>query len=200
MAPPSSQLVGEALVAADIVLAWQEGRTKAIDAQVHHDPACALRKQLDDAGTTTCTCAAVSDAELVVRTVNAAMAEYLRQNPRARGPDDPGAYGGVMRIVILFLLVACGDNHQLAHLLDAYESPPDAPYVYDAGLGCCVHYPDAAAIAACAAPTFPACTCGVIACQRPASDGGGFLKINACGPSPDGGSCLPPTDAGVDAP
>ena len=144
------------------------------------------------------------------------VASYIGQVDREREAkgipsifdDGTGVYSARVSparlLVGLFIaLVACGDNrHAPAHLLDAFEAPPDVPFIYDAGLGCCVHYPDASAIAACAAPTFPACTCGVIACARPAEDGGGFLKIGTCGPSPDGGSCLPPdaaTDAATDA-
>lgn len=86
----------------------------------------------------------------------------------------------------LVQLASCGDNRAPRADLDA---PPPADAEPDADIGCCIHYPDQGAIGTCAAPSFPPCTCGVVACQRPPEDGGGFLKIGICGPPPDGGTC-----------
>lgn len=96
-------------------------------------------------------------------------------------------------ILIALVLAACGDNHGIAILLDGPE-PADAELQGDA-TDCCAFYPDVAAIGACAAPSFPPCTCGVIACRNP---DGGFLKFGACGPPDDAGTCTP-VDAGIDA-
>lgn len=104
----------------------------------------------------------------------------------------------VLCIALAWLLAAgtcaCGDNRNVS--LDAHELE-DAP-MFDATavdvvqVGCCVNYPDENAIRECASAQLPPESCGVLVCPRPPEDGGGNLKINACGPFP--------VDAGVDAP
>lgn len=102
----------------------------------------------------------------------------------------------VNTIVILFgmcamvwMLVGCGDNRELATLLDASPdgaTPSDGP-VDVMQVGCCTAYPDENAIRQCAADQLAPGSCGVFVCPRPPEDGGGNLKINVCGPMPDAG-------------
>lgn len=101
----------------------------------------------------------------------------------------------VVYAVLLPLVSGCGDNHQVAHLIE----PVDAGELADATpadvlqVGCCTSYPDEDAIRLCASMQLAPGACGVFVCPKPPEDGGGNLKINACGPPL-------PADAGVDAP
>ena len=76
---------------------------------------------------------------------------------------------GRKRMALALLLVACGDN--------LTEPTPDAPPP-DPPSPCCSLLPDEDAVRACT-PPLPPDTCGVIACPL---DGGGFTRINVCGP------------------
>lgn len=78
--------------------------------------------------------------------------------------------------VVWWVIAGCGDNRQVAHLLDA---APDAACVAEdaSASSCCALAPDEDAIRACAVPTFPEGSCGVLACVRPDCT---FLRVNVC--------------------
>lgn len=67
-------------------------------------------------------------------------------------------------LIVTFTIAACGDD---------LEPTPDA-----AGFDCCQLAPDAEAVRACAAPSFPVDTCGVFVCRVD----GAFFKVDVCGP------------------
>lgn len=84
-------------------------------------------------------------------------------------------------MTMIVFVIACGDNRQVAHLLDA---PPDGEACdldATANTGCCALYPDADAIRACAVDTFPVGSCGVLACMAPDCT---FLRVNVCNRAP----------------
>lgn len=98
-------------------------------------------------------------------------------------------------LVIALALAACGDNIPVVLGQDfapdagmpevdarACVAPPDA-----GPTDCCRFAPDTGAIGACAAPSFPPDTCGVVGCQLADCS---FVRVNVCG--------VHSIDAGVD--
>jgi hypothetical protein len=79
-------------------------------------------------------------------------------------------------VVFVVACGACGDNLEIARILDASPDgcgpDPDA----DADLGCCAFYPDENAIRACGAMSLPIGACAVLACPVGCS----FARINVC--------------------